>query len=908
MRELCTLFFSLSVSGSLLILLLLLGKPLCQKRLSRRWQYYIWLVVLARLLLPFTPEVSPVGTLFQEAEPAPVLSEPAPAPLPQAANPPADDGLPAEPADSAPPAEVLSPAPAAPAFGTALRQNLWVLWLGGAALLLIRRIAAYRRFAALLRAGGTPVEDPALLDRLAELGRQTGVRRPVELLCSPGAPSPLLLGVLRPCIVLPTTALPEEDFCCTVLHELTHCRRGDLLYKWLVQAAVCLHWFNPLVHLMAREIGRACELSCDEAVIRAMDPLQRRAYGDTLLRAAGTAGGCRHSPAFVTLTEHGELLKERLDAIMHFQKRSLRTSLLSALLAAALLAGGTAAGAYAAPVSPAGKGGDAFRYTQECYYEAPYLFELGWNVRENTACIRTELSLPEGGPMTVFLSESCEDSLKDTAVQKALIRLLVRLRQETKDTEFPLTRPLLAGVQYVGNDSPAALAEQAYQTSALPQFGAAFALLEEAAQEAWLERIYGDDEIAFFSLAVNQLPQDSPLIGRLAEKTYGDGDIAFFSVLADHMRQETLKAWIVRAERDVRISFRAMLYNKTGQPQAGEQLKAELDAQRLEEYRAHGITQQGTAYYYQNQLVRTFLDLRPNSSIIHLVRNPKGTVDIRILRDEAGAIRSISPMTQSELTELFGDLEDLDEAGSGASEDAWDSWDDWEDQPEASAAAPTHVISLDRSSLESGSYLWLGTYELSCGDRIRYDVSAQTGSELQIGFAAPGDDAPDTVHCFVSCQRSQGEPLRCSGDFTFRAPQKPGPYRLFLRWTGSGTGTVRGSASLTLAKEAAPAAQATDVRSLTEEELPAAVARAAKQCESRTWYTLHAGGRQYLLLRSFPWSFGYAPARQADGTWQVEIVKFQKKDTGAVLLSLPDSGAVTVLLDGKTITPRTIRV
>lgn len=697
MRELCTLFFSLSVSGSLLILLLLLGKPLYQKRLSRCWQYYIWLVVLARLLLPFTPESSPVGTLFRWAEPAPVLSEPAPVPLPQAADPPADDGLPAEPADSAPTAEISAPAPAAPAFGTALRQNLWVIWLGGAALLLARRITAYRRFSALLRTGGTPVEDPALLDRLAELGRQTGVRRPVELLCSPGAPSPLLLGVLHPCIVLPTAVLPEEDFCCTVLHELTHCRRGDLLYKWLVQTAVCLHWFNPLVYLMAREIGRACELSCDEAVIRAMDPLQRRAYGDTLLRAAGAAGGCRHTPAFVTLTEHGELLKERLDAIMHFQKRSLRTSLLSALLAGILLAGGTAAGAYAAPVSPAGKGGDAFRYTQECYYEAPYLFELGWNVRENTACIRTELSLPEGGSMTVFLSESCKDSLRDAAAQKALIRLLVRLRQETKDTEFPLTRPLLAGVQYVGDDSPAALAEQAYRASALPQFGAAFALLEETAQEAWLERIYGDDETAFFSLAVNQLPQDSPLIGRLAEKAYEDEDIASFSVLAGRMSQETLKAWIVRAERDVRISFRAMLYNKTGQLQAGEQLKAELDAQRLEEYRAHGITQQGTAYYYQNQLVRTFLDLRPNSSVISLVRNPKGTIDIRIIRDEAGAIQSISPLTQSELTELFGDLEDPEETDG---EDLDDAWAGWEDKPEAAPAAQeTDVRSLTLEEL-----------------------------------------------------------------------------------------------------------------------------------------------------------------------------------------------------------------
>ena len=60
-------FLSLSFSGSLLILLLLLARPLVQKRFSRRWQYYIWLVAIARLLLPLSPEVSLTGTLFQEA-------------------------------------------------------------------------------------------------------------------------------------------------------------------------------------------------------------------------------------------------------------------------------------------------------------------------------------------------------------------------------------------------------------------------------------------------------------------------------------------------------------------------------------------------------------------------------------------------------------------------------------------------------------------------------------------------------------------------------------------------------------------------------------------------------------------------------------------------------------------------
>lgn len=76
---------SLSVSGSAVILALLLCGPLVRGRLSRRWQYYIWLAAVARLLLPLTPAESPVGALFQRGDgalpPVPVsVSAPVPAP------------------------------------------------------------------------------------------------------------------------------------------------------------------------------------------------------------------------------------------------------------------------------------------------------------------------------------------------------------------------------------------------------------------------------------------------------------------------------------------------------------------------------------------------------------------------------------------------------------------------------------------------------------------------------------------------------------------------------------------------------------------------------------------------------------------------------------------------------------
>lgn len=55
-----------------------------------------------------------------------------------------------------------------------------------------------------------------------------------------------------------------------------------MFYKWLIQIMICIHWFNSLIYLLEKEINKACELSCDEAVITILDDSKRREYGDIL--------------------------------------------------------------------------------------------------------------------------------------------------------------------------------------------------------------------------------------------------------------------------------------------------------------------------------------------------------------------------------------------------------------------------------------------------------------------------------------------------------------------------------------------------------------------------------------------------------------------------------------------------
>lgn len=316
---------SLSLSGTLLIILMFFCKPLLKDRISKRWQYYMWVVVIVRLLVPFTLPTSPINVLFQKVDSA----------MMQMTANLTENGNYALLEEESKVAVVL--------------QNLWLVWLIGALLLLTRKITIYQGFVKYVRAGSSEVSDIDLLNRLAQYGEQIGVKAPVELYINGLVSSPMLIGFLKPCIVLQTTDLSDSDLRYIILHELSHYKYRDMFYKWIVQVTLCLHWFNPFIYLMCHEISRACELACDETIINRLETKEQETYGDMLLNAIENGGGYHDSIASMTLYENKELIKERLDAIQNFKKKTIWTTLGTIVLVIGLAAISTVIGAYAAP-------------------------------------------------------------------------------------------------------------------------------------------------------------------------------------------------------------------------------------------------------------------------------------------------------------------------------------------------------------------------------------------------------------------------------------------------------------------------------------------------------------------------------------------------------------------------------
>ncbi len=597
MNAVLKIFLSMSASGGLLILALLLGKQFLKAKISRQWQYYIWLVVILRLLLPFGPEVNLMGKTYQALDQA--VSRAASLPPRQfPLNAPGGDPVPAartaqhNEAVSGPSDDTAASHPFQD-IGTLLTNDIWLVWFVVTPVLLIRKITIYQGFIRYIRAGLTPVSDIERLDVLSVVARQSGIKKPIELCVNPLVSSPMLIGFFHPCIVLPGADLPEKDFQYIVLHELTHCKRRDLLYKWLVQVTVCLHWFNPLVHLMSREITRDCEFSCDEAVLARMGGGSAQDYGKTLLDAMAAVRRYRENPGAVTLSENKQLLKERISAIMNFKKKSVAVRLLTGALTLCVMFGAAFVGVY--PVAAADG--------------------------------RTT-----GTP-------------RDRAVDKT---------------------PAQGNA---GSRDYAAQAQRYYEAESLPLFEITFPRLDENTQKKWLENLYADGDFAFFSVAVRCLDTDSALFTDFTEKAYNDEEMAFFSTLTDYMGEAELALWLDRALEDGKSAFQSILFDRLNRGEEYDELKKKQEEEwaqaQAAEYRAVGVTMDGKDYYYQGQPVNVFLDIRPDKAFYTLNMNPKGTVSIRIVRNENSEITGVLDMTEAEVIELLGDMDGPDEEADG---------------------------------------------------------------------------------------------------------------------------------------------------------------------------------------------------------------------------------------------------
>jgi beta-lactamase regulating signal transducer with metallopeptidase domain len=215
---------------------------------------------------------------------------------------------------------------AAPATGRPLAGYLLWAWLAGASISLsvvaFQTVRTGRRWSR-----EEPCANPGLLALLEECKASASVTAPIGLVLSESVSAPAILGWWRPRILMPkalATSLPRPQLRAVMLHELAHYRALDQPLHWLFTLARVIHWFNPIVHMAARQWLHFRELAADEAALRWLAPQERPEYSQALVEALKHA---HHSPApygALALGETLQNLKQRITMISHHSSLARR--------------------------------------------------------------------------------------------------------------------------------------------------------------------------------------------------------------------------------------------------------------------------------------------------------------------------------------------------------------------------------------------------------------------------------------------------------------------------------------------------------------------------------------------------------------------------------------------------------
>ena len=314
----------MSLVGSVLTGIISLFRPITKKIFGYSWHYYIWLCVLFVMLIPVRFNINPTtapSIITQTAQTEQTAQQTSVGNQPETV----ENVI---QTDTAQKPQVLQKV-----FGIWNRivynrvSILAWLWLIGAMLLILLNIARYISLNVKIRKNGEIIS-------LSEIGEYTN--RKINVRVWESIASPFMTGVIKPTLILPKTELSSEQLHNILCHEMTHFKRRDILYKYFAEFVKCVHWFNPVIWYVTRQIATECEISCDIAVTKNMSDSEEMSYINTILSLLPT-GKSKQLPLTTQMASSKKILKRRFIMIKNKKTTSKFMSAISAVIAVFML-------------------------------------------------------------------------------------------------------------------------------------------------------------------------------------------------------------------------------------------------------------------------------------------------------------------------------------------------------------------------------------------------------------------------------------------------------------------------------------------------------------------------------------------------------------------------------------------
>ncbi len=324
-----------TLSMSIITLLYSITLPILSKRYAPKWCYTVWMAIAFAWMIPFRPHIELPFLPVQNVS-RPIIQ--------------------AQVAHATPDINTAMGVSVnnTNTVSTVQQLSMWeigfFLWLTGVILILIYHIWRHYRFMKMVGRWCEAETTTEVLQLLEILRLKLKISSKIEYKSCPNIKSPMMIGFFHPVILMPPIHLSENELTLVLQHELTHFKRHDLWYKAVILMATLIHWFNPVVYIMARGASVQCEISCDYYVLENEDMKTRRKYGETIL--AIIRGERTHQTALSTNFYGGKQgMKDRITSMLDGKRKKAGVAILCIVLAGIILTGATLVSAGSRPMS-----------------------------------------------------------------------------------------------------------------------------------------------------------------------------------------------------------------------------------------------------------------------------------------------------------------------------------------------------------------------------------------------------------------------------------------------------------------------------------------------------------------------------------------------------------------------------
>ena len=228
----------------------------------------------------------------------------------------------------------------APPIAGYILLGIWVAGILAMIILIIKSSLRLRN----LEKSALPLQNREVRRLYHQCLEETGIRRDIPVCSTAFLKSPIIVGLLKPCIYLPIHLISdynESDLRYMLLHELQHYKHHDAIGNFLMNLAGVVYWFNPVVWYALREMRNDREIACDSSVLNMLEDDDYENYGNTLINFAEKVS-LSPFPFAAGLGGNMKQMKQRIINIASYEKPTFikrLKSMAAFVLTAVLLSG-----------------------------------------------------------------------------------------------------------------------------------------------------------------------------------------------------------------------------------------------------------------------------------------------------------------------------------------------------------------------------------------------------------------------------------------------------------------------------------------------------------------------------------------------------------------------------------------